>query len=104
MPPPPLPLEPACEGEGVGVLAEAERQGARAPALALARLGGMMQEQWSLMTKMHQCPQEPKRLQGPEDYDGCCCATYHTRCLSLSLLLLVVDGRGAVMAAPRAMS
>ena len=86
------------------MLAEAERLGARAPALALARLGAMMQEQWSLMTKMHQCPQEPKRLQGPEDYDGCCCATYHTRCLSLSLLLLVVDGRGAVMAASRAMS
>ena len=87
----------------MGVLAEADRD-AWERALALARLGAMVQERWSLMTKLHRNLQEPKRLPVKEEHDGCCCATCHTRSLSPSLLLQLVGERGAVVAAPRATS
>ena len=103
MPRPLLLLEPASEGGGVGVLAEADRD-AWERVLALARLGAMVQERWSLMTKLHRNLQEPKRLQVKEEHDGCCCATCHARCFSSSLLPQLVGGRGAVKAAPRATS
>ena len=102
MPRPLLP-EDASEGGGVGVLAEAEPD-ASERALAPARLGTMLQERSSWMTKLHRNLQEPKRLQVKEEHDDCCCAACHARCLSHSLLPQVECGQGAVMAAPRATS
>ena len=102
MPRPPL-LELASEGERVGVPAAADPPDSER-ALALARLGAMSQERLSLMTKLHRNLLESKRLQVEEEYDGCCCATCHAKCFSPSLLLLLAEGPGAVMAAPLATS
>ena len=101
--PRPLALEDASDRAGVDVPLETHL-GAAEPASALAHLGGMAQEQSSLMTTLHRNLQEPKRLQVKEEHDCCCYATCHAKCFSPSLPPQVAGAPGEVMAVPRATS
>ena len=58
-----LPDDDACERAGVDVPSEPDLE-APEPPLALARLGAMVLERWSLMAKLHRRLQEPKIAAG----------------------------------------